>query len=268
MIELGNKTNCCGCGACISACPRQALTLCEDENGFVYPELDASLCIHCDRCSKVCAYQKRMPRGSKKTTYAAYTEGIDIRSSASGGIFAGLAKAVIEDGGIVFGSTLAYDNGCLTVHHLSIKEPGELQKLQGSKYVQSSIGNTYEEAKNLLDRGETVLFSGTPCQIDGLYGFLGRDYERLYTIDIICHGVPSEKMFRDYLAFEERKQGGKIIDYRFRDKSQGWKLFGKMSIEESSGKIRDVLFEPEESSFYQFLIYFYYNIILIFYILL
>ena len=251
MIELGNKANCCGCGACVSVCPKQALTLCEDEDGFVYPVLDESLCIHCDCCSRVCAYQKKEPRGSQKETYAAAAEGIDISLSASGGIFAGLAKAVLDEGGVAFGSSLYCEAENLTIRHISINSPDDLPKLQGSKYVQSSIGETYKETKELLDCGRKVLFSGTPCQIAGLYGFLGKDYEGLYTVDIVCHGVPNVKMFQDYLKHEELKKGGRIVDFRFRDKSQGWKLYGKMTVEESGGNRRDIRFEPEESSFYQ-----------------
>lgn len=251
MIELANKTNCCGCGACVLACPKKALTLQPDEDGFLYPVLDEALCIHCDRCSKVCTYQNQEPRGSIQETYAAYAEGIDRSLSASGGVFAGLAKAVLARRGSVFGSTLTSAEEGLSVHHISIQTEEELPKLQGSKYVQSSIGKTYREAKSLLDQGISVLFSGTPCQIAGLYGFLGKDYDNLYTVDIVCHGVPSGKMFQDYLKFEETKRKGKIVDYRFRDKSQGWKLFGKMTIEDRSGTRQDVLFEPEESSFYQ-----------------
>ena len=251
MIELGNKTNCCGCGACVTACPENALRFEPDENGFLYPSVNELLCIHCGLCSRVCAYQKKTARGSEKITYAADASGIKREYSASGGVFAGLAKSFLDSGGVVFGSVLKYVDGHLRIGHQSISQSEDLLLLQGSKYVQSAINQTYAEARDVLIQGKKVLFSGTPCQIAGLYGFLAKEYANLYTIDIVCHGVPSEQLFLDYIRHEEKKLNGKIVDFCFRDKSQGWKLHGKMTVVNRTGEAKALYFEPEESSYYQ-----------------
>ena len=251
MIDIDNKANCCGCGACVSACPQNALVMEPDEDGFLYPFLNELCCLHCDNCSRVCTYQKKEPRGSIKETYAAITVGVDRSRSASGGAFAGLAKTILEEGGVVFGSSLSFHRDKIKISHVLIDGIEELGKLQGSKYVQSEIGDSYAKAKERLKQGQIVLFSGTPCQIAGLYGYLGKEYENLFTVDLVCHGVPSEQMFLDYIRSEESKAGGKIIDFQFRDKSQGWKLYGSRTIRKNSGELQIKYFEPEESSFYQ-----------------
>lgn len=251
MIEIGNKKNCCGCGACVTACPQKALSLQPDEDGFLYPQVEEALCVQCGICSKVCAYQTKTPRGSRKVTYAADAEGIDRTRSASGGVFAGLAKAILERGGVVFGSAMQWENGGLRVRHIAVENAEDLVQLQGSKYVQSAIGDTYAQARDFLEQGRPVLFSGTPCQVAGLYGYLGNDAANLYTVDIVCHGVPSEQMFRDYIHLEEEKKSGHIVEYYFRDKSQGWKLHGRMTVKDQNGDRKSVFFEPEESSYYQ-----------------
>ena len=251
MRLFEEKKNCCGCGACVQVCPKKAITFQKDEDGFLYPAIAEDRCVHCRLCEKVCRYREERPVPEKQRVYAAAADIIDRCISASGGVFAGIAAGFMERGGIVFGSAMESNGGSLCVRHIGIKRKEDLFKLQGSKYVQSAVGDCFQQVKELLNKGESVLFSGTPCQVDGLYGFLQKDYPRLFTIDIVCHGVPSEQMFQDYLAYTEGKRGIKITDFRFRDKSLGWKLFGRMTTVNALGKELMEFFEPEESSFYQ-----------------
>lgn len=249
IISEKNETNCCGCGACCKSCPRHAISMEEDENGFVYPRIDETKCTECGRCLKVCSFEKKGK--SWKETYAVQVKGINLAESASGGIFTGLAQEVLKRKGVVYGCAMLYENQNLAVRHIGIDKIEELCKLKGSKYVQSDLENVYVEIKEQLENNKTVLFSGTPCQIAGLKGYLQKTYINLYTIEIICHGVPSAKLFRNYLRYIESQIKKKIIGFHFRDKSSGWKLYGKMILENGDGSQEEIYFEPEESSYYQ-----------------
>ena len=218
-----------------------------DEDGFLYPVVDESKCIHCGMCERVCAYGNERPAESKKEVYVAVSGCTDVRESASGGLFAAFAKTIIQQGGAVYGCAMKYADGKLTPRHICVTEQTDLIRLKGSKYVQSELGDTYPNVRARLEAGQLVLFSGTPCQVAGLRGYLRKEYDNLFAIDIICHGVPSVKLFQEYVAFEEKKRGAKITAFRFRDKSQGWKLHGAMTM--NNGET--VYFEPEESSYYQ-----------------
>ncbi|MCI6268728.1 MAG: Coenzyme F420 hydrogenase/dehydrogenase, beta subunit C-terminal domain [Clostridiales bacterium] len=222
-----------------------------DENGFLYPQIDEARCVGCGLCERVCAYQHGPKRASDKETYAAAAQDADLVRSASGGVFASLAQAVLAQGGVVYGCAMEREDGRLVVRHVAVTALQELPRLKGSKYVQSEIGTIYRDVQEQLNAGKTVLFSGTPCQAAGLRGFLRKAYDNLFVVDIVCHGVPSLQFFRDYLRLTEEKYGGRIVDFRFRDKSAGWKLHGCMSIETADGHAKSVCFEPEESSYYQ-----------------
>lgn len=250
IVLYETKNQCCACGACVNICPKQAIKFIPDEDGFLFPQIDQNKCVKCGKCLEVCLYKHQQQRGSNKETYVAVAQGIDISNSASGGIFASIAKYVIENEGIVFGCTMVYENGQFVPRHIGIECVNEICKLQGSKYVQSSTEMTFQSVKDHLDTGRTVLYSGTPCQIAALTLFLGKYYESLFTIDTICHGVPSAQFFNEYIKFESEKRKCQITDFTFRDKSQGWKLFGKMVLG-NAGIIRTRYFEPEESSYYQ-----------------
>lgn len=247
MIEIKNKNKCCGCAACVNACPKQCISMKEDEEGFVYPTVVLSSCINCGLCEKVCPilhpYKTRRPLN----IYAAKAidEGIRM-SSSSGGMFMILARKVISENGIVFGARF---NENFEVYHDYTETLEGLRYFQGSKYVQSSIGDSYKKAEFFLKKGRFVFFTGTPCQISGLKHYLRKEYDNLLTADIICHGVPSPKVWRNYLdeLKEEARKGknsvssplipiipesfvledGKpIIEHiSFRDKSTGWKKF-------------------------------------------
>ena len=222
-----SKKDCCACGACVNICPKQAIQMQEDENGFLYPIIDNDKCIKCGLCIKTCALQNSKLTNTPLKTYAAQSNNTDLKKSASGGIFASLAINVIKAGGVVYGAALENVNGKLTCRHIAVNSVSNLEKLQGSKYIQSNIGNIYQDVKENLLENKTVLFSGTPCQVDGLREYLGKKYENLYCIDIICHGVPSNKMFQDYIETLEKKYNDKIIDFKFRDKTKGWGLTAK-----------------------------------------
>ncbi len=220
------KESCCGCWACINVCPRDAIEMKEDEEGFLYPSIDEEICSQCELCKKVCpVLNKPQRKGTIESpiVLASWNKDGAIRQvSSSGGVFSVLANSILEEGGIVFGAAFTRDS---LVEHKAIFDKEGLGQLRGSKYLQSRIGKTYKEAQGYLKQGKTVLFSGTPCQIGGLYAFLGKEYENLLTCDIVCHGVPSPRVFNKYLEYLETHYNSKAISVSFRDKRLGWKLF-------------------------------------------
>ena len=222
MIEIKDKKNCCGCNACVSICAHRAITMLADTEGFLYPVVDKDVCIDCGLCEQVCPVINHSSPTLPLKVYAArcYDEDLRFRSS-SGGIFTLLAEAVIREGGVVFGAK--FDEEWNVVHSWTETLDG-LAAFRGSKYVQSTIGSSYTEAKNFLKEGRKVLFSGTPCQIAGLKRFLRKDYDNLLTMDVICHGVPSPLVWRKYL--DEMCAEEKITDISFRDKTYGWEKYG------------------------------------------
>lgn len=239
MIQITDKYNCCGCAACVQACPKQCISFEEDEQGFRYPAVDTSLCIDCHLCEKVCPVINQDEPRKPIATYAAINPDEDIRlKSSSGGIFSMIAQQVIDDGGVVFGAQ--FDSN-FEVEHAYTDATEGISAFRGSKYLQSRIGNTYSEVRTLLQQGRKVLFTGTPCQIAGLRKFLGKqcDNPNLLTADVVCHGAPSPKVWRSYLdnTFSANKAGKNTADLSqnaradlsaiaFRDKSTGWKKYG------------------------------------------
>ena len=221
FVKIERTEECCGCGACVCVCPRGAVSMCEDPAGFTFPRVDESLCVRCGKCVDVCVFTDRfVGANGDPAVYAAVTNDSAILSeSSSGGVFTELANAVIDRGGVVFGAAWTDD---LSVAHIRVDSKDELKKLRGSKYVQSSTGDTFRQVKELLKDGVPVCYSGTPCQIAGLKSYVGDADDGLLTVDIICHGVPSTKMLHDDL---EAVSGAKISDIdrvSFRDKSFGW----------------------------------------------
>lgn len=236
VVLFEDKKECCACGACLAICPKQAIEMKTDEYGFAYPVIDKAKCIGCGACKRVCGYKNpKMSDSPKKVLAAASKQSDIIEKSASGGIFAVIAEQVLDEHGKVYGAALVYDNEKLSAMHIGIDNKADLYKLQGSKYVQSFIGNTYKEVKADLDNGRKVLFSGTPCQVNGLNSFLKKEYDNLLTIDIICHGVPANQWFQEYIKIFENKLKGKIYNYHFRDKKFGQGYHTKIEYKDKSG---------------------------------
>ncbi|MHB9941098.1 (4Fe-4S)-binding protein [Clostridium sporogenes] len=223
MIKINKKRDCSGCHACANVCPTNCITMIEDKEGFLYPKVNSAKCINCGLCEKACPIINNKERVNDTTAYACINKDERIRfESSSGGVFTLLAESIINNGGVVFGA--GFDDGLNLVHSYTDTIEG-LSKFRGSKYLQSKIGETYKQAKECLEKGTKVLFSGTPCQISGIISYLGRDYDNLICIDIICHGVPSPKVFKMYRTELEKKHGATTGKIAFRRKNLGWKLF-------------------------------------------
>lgn len=223
VILFDKKENCCACGACYNICPKNAIKMVVDEYGFKYPKIDYTKCISCGACKRVCAFQNIIEKNEPlQVVAAARKDENKIMKSASGGIFAVFAEYFLSIGGIVYGAALVKENNTLVPKHIGIDDLKDLPKLLGSKYVQSDIGNVYKEIRTLLNNKKQILFSGTPCQVAGLKAFLGKKYENLFAIDIICHGVPNAEFFKGYLEILEKKFNGEILEFKFRDKKDGW----------------------------------------------
>ena len=220
-VLFDGAKDCCGCGSCSAACPRGAITMTEDARGFVFPRIDESACVGCGACVRACGLHARLGGETQGPWYAAAGRG-DVAASASGGVFATIARAVIAEGGCAFGAAYEPFEGGLHVRHRMAEDEEELAGLLNSKYVQSDASGCFAEVRRQLKDGRQVLFCGTPCQVAGLKGFLGRDWPNLLTADLVCHGVPSERMFNGCVREMAEKHGADVVDFRFRCKREGW----------------------------------------------
>ena len=248
------EAECCGCGACFQICPKDAIRMEKDGYGFSYPVIDEEKCIGCSKCVEACSFKNRKKRESdiNPLAFAAIDRcNESLKRSASGGVFAATAKYILEEEGYVFGAALVLENGQISVKHIEICDINSVQLLQGSKYVQSDIGKTYIAVRQRLQEGKKVLFCGTPCQVDGLKGFLKKDYQNLYTIDLICHGVPSMELLRSYIEKMEQKNHMKVTNIEFRNKDFGWGLLAKIDFVNKYGKEESKHYLPIESSYYK-----------------
>ena len=220
---LVTKNQCCGCSACQDVCPKNAITMVEDKEGLLYPVIDENKCIDCGMCCNVCPSINVKTKESLLKAYAAYNKNEKIRlKSSSGGIFTLIAEDILKKNGTVYGA--AFDEN-FEVKHIRITNITELEKLRGSKYVQSNCNGIYSKCKRDLDSGMNVLFSGTPCQIEALKCYLKKSYDNLFCIDIICHGVPSRLVWRKYLQYRVNFAKSKIEQIAFRLKNEGWKQY-------------------------------------------
>lgn len=221
MITITDKRKCCGCEGCRQVCPKQCITINRDSEGFLYPKVEESVCIHCNLCDKVCpVINQSKPLTAIASFVASSSDDKTKANSSSGGIFTELAKDIINSGGVVFGAK--FDADWQVVHGYTTMVDG-LTAFQTSKYIQSRIGNTYKEAEKFLQEGRNVMFTGVPCQIAGLKKYLRKDYPNLLGVDVICHAVPSPMVWGDYIRRFELK---KIKNINFRNKRHGWINYG------------------------------------------
>ena len=221
-MDLCKTGLCTGCSACANACPEQCIQMAADAEGFLRPKIDSSQCVVCGTCQNVCPVLHPKAHSHETVAYAAVHKDDAIRlESTSGGVFSLLCQWVFDHGGIVFGAAYADD---FSVAHGCVEKASDLSKLRTAKYAQSAIGDSYRQAKTFLEQGRYVLFSGTPCQIGGLRTFLGKDYGRLLTVDLICHGVPSPAVWEHYIQYrgEQDAQGERPTSINLRSKESGW----------------------------------------------
>lgn len=237
MININKQTECCGCSACAEVCPKKCIFLEPDNEGYWYPKVNQNLCIDCGLCEKVCPVLNPQLERTPLHVYAAMHKDNEIRAkSASGGMFSLIAQKVIQEGGIVFGVKFDKEWNVVFGHTDSLEG---LEAFRRSKYVQAWVGDSYKKVQEYLKQDKKVLFSGTPCQIAGLHSFLRKEYKNLITVDIICEGVPSPKLWKRYLKEEIAQNTQKIqsqlpadsenyihiTDISFRNKQKGWKNY-------------------------------------------
>lgn len=250
MKEITKQDNCTGCTACINICPQNCLTMKSDSQGFLYPMLQyPEKCIECNLCAKVCPLNKKQTHIlSEELTeaYAAYSLDDGLRKgSSSGGIFSEIAQMVIQTGGAVYGAAYGQD---FRISHICVENFAELEKLRGAKYAQSDLTSVFPEIKERLKTGQQVLFSGTPCQIEGLKSYLRKDYENLLSIDIVCHGVPSPAAWEQYVFYRASKDcNGKLPErINLRSKVTGWSRYRYSNVYDYPGGKRYVQWGGED----------------------
>lgn len=237
MKIICEHNKCTGCESCVSVCPKQCIHMEENQEGFLYPVINEADCIDCGLCKKSCKAEEKADKFFEKQAYAMKNQNEEVRlNSSSGGVFTLLSEYIINNGGTVFGAAFT-DN--YEVEHIRITEMEDIEKLRTSKYVQSRIGACYQQAKKDLEDNRLVLFTGTPCQIAGLKGYLKKEYDNLYCQDIMCHGVPSPKLWKKYIR---ELQVGEIKSVSFRDKTVSWSQFS-MKITGTKGSICERFYE-------------------------
>ena len=241
---------CTGCGACVQRCPKRCISWTQREFGFRYPQIDKDACVNCGQCEKVCPIDKALEVSAEQKAYAAVHKDDEVLAkSTSGGAFTAIADAVFAQGGIVYGAAML--DG-MQVKHIRTSGKNDFEGLRSSKYLQSDTGTTYQMVEQDLKQGKVVLYSGTPCQIDGLKNYLGKDYENLYTADIVCHGVGSQAYFDKYMDFA-RERYGKIKALRFRSKEYaGWSCGGGVVVVDSSDCLKKIPYRDFDNYYYSY----------------
>lgn len=232
-ISLIKEADCYGCGACYNKCPCNAIVMKANHEGFLFPEIDSEKCINCGLCLKACPVQTHAYKNSSSPECYAVLAKDELRlKSSSGAAFSLMAEYIFSQNGYVCGAS--FNSDYTAVEHIIVSNNEGLEKLRGSKYVQSNTLSVYAEIETLLKENKTVLFTGCPCQIAGLYSFLGKNYEKLYTADLVCHGVPSPKAYKKFI--QQFKNHGTIANVSFRDKRKfGWNV--SATIEYENGEI-------------------------------
>ena len=221
MLVINDKEKCSGCTACQSICPVKCINMIEDDEGFKYPQVDIPKCTNCNKCVQVCPVINSIKDNKlyEKVAYLSRVKNTELlMTSTSGGIGTALAKLVVQQGGTAYGAVF---NKNFEVVHEPIKDIDSVVRLAGSKYVQSEIGLTLKHVKIDLDKGEKVYFCGTPCQVAGLKNYLIKDYSNLVLVDLVCHGVPSPKLWKEYINYLIQENGA-LESINFRKKAYGY----------------------------------------------
>lgn len=241
---------CTGCGACVQRCPKQCISWVQREFGFRYPQIDEESCVNCGLCEKVCPIDKALEAPAAQKAYAAVHKDAEVLAkSTSGGAFTAIADATFAQGGIVYGAAMLDD---MQVKHIRTSGKNDFEGLRSSKYLQSDTGTTYQMVEQDLKQGKIVLYSGTPCQIDGLKNYLGKDYENLFTADIVCHGVGSQAYFDKYMDFCREKYG-QIKALRFRSKEfAGWSCGSGVVVVASSHCLIKIPYRDFDNYYYAY----------------
>lgn len=241
---------CTGCGACVQRCPKQCISWTTKEFGFRYPKIDKDTCINCGLCEKVCPIDEALTVPLEQKAYAAVHKDSEVLAkSTSGGAFTALADAIFAHKGVVYGAAMM--DG-MQVKHIRAEDKSSFEDLRSSKYLQSDTGTTYQCVERDLKQGKAVLYSGTPCQIDGLKYFLGKNYENLYTVDIVCHGIGSQHYFDKYMDFAKERYG-KIKALRFRSKEYaGWSCGGGVVVVDSSDCLKKIPYRDFDNYYYAY----------------
>ncbi len=236
MEQVLEKNRCTGCTACMNICPKNAIVMKEGKDGFKYPFIDNNKCINCKLCQKICPVINTRENASLNTCYLAYNKKIEeILSSSSGAIFSAIANFILDSGGVVIGAALVNNK----LKHIVIEKKEDLFKLKGSKYLQSDLNDMFKYVKENI-KHKKVLFAGTPCQVAGLKAFIKNDNDNLYCIDLICHGVPSPKLFSKYIKELESQENSKLKDYNFRNKETGWVTYSNRITFENNNNISEL----------------------------
>ncbi len=220
-MNICDTQQCFGCEVCRLSCPKHAIEMRSSKKGFLHPCIDDRLCVGCGACIDACPANNREPRATRpRRAYAGWSKnGKTRKQSSSGGIFTEIAQVVHRRGGVVFGARWGQD---FSVVYGCAENADELNHLRGSKYTQAKLGDCFPEIKSLLDAGREVLFSGTPCLVDALRHYLGKYYKKLVTVDLVCHGVPSPRVFADYIDSLESRFGTNVREINLREKRPSW----------------------------------------------
>ena len=238
MITIERKEDCCGCSACMAACPVDAIQMTADDEGFRYPQIDMEKCINCGKCDRVCPIKNPVPEIPKEQkAYLFQLKDKKLRmDSTSGGAFTAIASTILREGGVVFGA--AYDEK-LQVIHTYVEKEADLWRFRNSKYVQSNVQNSFRQVKDFLQQVRKVCFSGTPCQVEGLNSYLKNvdKKQNLILVDLVCRAVPSPLLWKKYVAWQQKRLGKEIGNIRFRDKRHYGYKYSQMVIEDKAGNV-------------------------------
>ena len=237
MIRIDISPNtCCGCSACANICTHKAITMVEDDRGFLLPVIDETKCVECGLCVKVCDFKKEKQQDCNTAhTYSLiYKDANVVKQSSSGGAFTALSNVILKEGGVIVGAVMESD---FTVHHVLTCNAEIRDRMRGSKYVQSSMGNIYSAIKVALKSGKKVLFSGTPCQCAAVKSFFANKEGNLYIVDFLCHGVPNNRLFKEHISFLETQYKKKIRKYYFRSKRYGWNACSNTETHHEDGSV-------------------------------